>query len=247
LIGRVVEGVDAVCHLAAHIPGNFEDAVEAERCLRVNGLCTLQLAKSAAARRRRFVYFSANFYRYSPVPVAEDAAVAPEERATYYLSSKFVGENFVEHLRRAAGLSAVSLRVGNVYGPGMPERSVVARFLAAGRAGEALQVWDGGIATYDYVHAADVAAVALAALERGEPGVYNIGGGRACSLLQLADAVADLFPERPRIVVLPPGGTAASGFPAMDIGKAARAWRYAPRPLSEGLRSYLRELEATPE
>jgi UDP-glucose 4-epimerase len=243
LLTRCIDEADAVCHIAAHIPRNHEDPAEAEPCLRINGLLTLQLASAAATRGRRFLYFSANAYRYADGPVPEAAPMAPEERATYYITSKLVGEYFVEHLRRTAGLAAVSLRVGNVYGPGMPEKSVVTRFLAAGREGQPLVVRAGGVPTYDYVYATDVAAAAVRALEGGESGVYNIGGGRATSLRELAETVAALFPKAPPIVIQPVEGAAPAGFPGMDIGKAARAWGYAPLSLSEGLCRYLRQLE----
>lgn len=236
----------AICHLAALVPRNMQDASMAAECFHTNALFSLRLAELAAeCQVRRFVYCSSGqIYRYSETPVTEDAPVYPAARATYYLASKLVGELYIEHLRLTAGLPAVTLRLGNLYGPGAGDSSVVARFMAAAAQGHPLEVWDNGAPTYDLVYAPDIAKLIVAVVVRSEPGIYNAGSGQACSVMDLALAVADAFPDRrTEIIVKPPAGPMPASFSVLSIAKAARMWQYAPTPLSEALRLYRQYME----
>jgi UDP-glucose 4-epimerase len=244
-----IAGAQAICHLAAFVPPSYDDPAHVDRCLQVNGAATLHLARLAAERPGcRFIYLSAgNAYAPSPTPVAEDHPVNPAGPAAAYLSSKVLGEMFVEQTRRSRGLDAVSLRLSTPYGPGMPERTAVARFMACARRGAPIEVRDGGTATFDFVYVADVAGAILAALKSGAAGVYNIGSGRARSVLELAKTVAAIFREKDVMLdVRRSSGPAFSGFPALNIDKAARTWGFRPRPLDEGLIEYRRQMETTP-
>ncbi len=244
---EAVADADAICHLAALVPRNMQDASQAAECLRVNGLFTLRLAQLALEHEvRRFVCCSSGqVYRYSPSPVTEDAPIYPAERATWYLASKLVGELYVEHLRMQSGLPAVTLRLANLYGPQADDPSVVRRFMQAAMEGRPMEVWDNGVPEYDWVFAPDIAGLIAKALAGGDPGIYNAGTGRPASVLDLAQAVANTFPDRKtEILVKAPTGPIPTGFSALDSGKAAATWHYAPKPLPEALQIYRRSLEA---
>ncbi len=237
-VEKAIEDSEIVCHLAAHIPRDWNEPSEAAECLRVNALLTLQLAETACkGSPRRFIYFSAGAaYSFSRTPVAESACLYPVDRATYYLASKLTGEIYVEHHRRARRLPALILRVGSCYGPGMPRTSVVSRFLENASNGLPIRVLDGGVPTYDFVHVSDVVGVTLAALETGNPGVYNVGAGTATSVLELACTVREVFDDREvEIVVEPTEGVAPCGFSPLSNEKAGETWGYSPLPLKEGL------------
>jgi UDP-glucose 4-epimerase len=246
LVRESLAQCDAVLHLAAFIPPDLKHSGYAEECFRTNSLLTLRLAECVLATRPiPFIYLSSGQgYAYSPGSVGEIAPVYPAPRAPYYLGSKLLGEIYVEHLRCARGLPAFCLRAGSVYGVGMPDNSVVARFMRAACAGGTLDVADGGSATADFVSASDVVWLALAAARQGKPGVYNVGSGVASSILDLARAVADVFPDRqPRIRIQAPDAAASVSFPALDITKANQEWGYSPRTLSEGLAQYRAAME----
>ncbi len=244
---RAVAASDAICHLAAFIPPDMETPSLAEACFRTNALFTLRLAQLAVEHRiPRFLYCSSGqIYQYSENPVAEDAPVYPAARGTYYLASKLMGELYVEHLRITAGLPAITFRLGNLYGPHASERSVVAKFMKAAAEGRPLEVWDSGVPQYDLVYARDIAALIVAALGCGEPGIYNAGSGQACSIMELAQAVAETFDDRkPEIVVKRSTGTMPPSFCALDIAKAAATWQFAPTPLRAALRLYRLEVRS---
>lgn len=236
---------DAVCHLAALIIRGDSDYRGAERSVQVNSLFTLRIAEFALEKpKTRMIFLSTGqAYRYSKAPVSEDAPMYPSERSTYYLASKLLGELYVEHLRHSRLLPAITLRLGCCYGPGM-RTSVVSSFMNSAAAGLPLTVFDGGRPTHDFVYVSDVVDVIMAALETGDPGVYNVGSGRASSILELARTVVEIFPDRdvPIEVDLPRDGAPAS-FSTLSIEKARETWGYCPLSLKEGLIKYREQME----
>ncbi len=243
----LVVGCDSVVHLGAFIPPNFADSAFAEACIRRNGIATLRLAEAAAsAGVRRFVYVtSGNVFAPEETNPGENGRLYPVARATYYLASKVLGEIYVEHVRATRNLGALTLRITSTYGHGMPETTVVGRFMALASRGACLEVRDGGVPTYDLLYVGDVARVITAALEHGEAGVYNLGGGRAYRVAELAQAVSATYPERDvRIATAPLVGAPATSFPALRIDKAQAAWGFIPTPLGQGLGAMRRAAES---
>lgn len=238
---RATEMVDRVCHLAAYIPRDLNDADEAETCYRVNALATLQLARAAVASGvERFVYVSAaNAYVPGDRPAREEDAMFPSTAAPYYLASKLAGEIYLHHVCGQSATCGITLRVGTPYGPGEPSEKVIPTLLARARRGEPLPLRQGGRAAYNFVYVEDVARCVAAALESGESGVYNIASGESTTLLSLAETIADLYAERsPPIVLEPVDDDRVQGFRAVSVDKARRTWAFAPLTLREGLRQY---------
>lgn len=242
---EVISQVDSVCHLAAYIPPDYKDPVFAKKCIWINGLGTLQLALLVSKiQGLRFVYFSsANAYTNNGHAAREDSLFYPSARATYYLTSKLVGEIYVERLRREGQLDAVCLRLSSVYGPGMLEQSVVYNYMSRASQGQPLEVWDNGIPTYDFVYVTDVVEMATCALENGRLGIYNVGSGYATSVLELAERVVATFPGKEiAIRIKPPRGNIPASFPALSIKKATRMWEFSPLSLKDGLAEYRKQM-----
>jgi len=92
------------------------------------------------------------------------------------------------------GVPVVILRVSGIYGPGRLPVEAVRRGAPVVREGEA--PWT------NRVHADDLAAVCVAAMERGRDGaVYNVSDGTPGSISQYYNAVADLLgvPRPPEV------------------------------------------------
>lgn len=175
------------------------------------------------------------------LPIAEDAPIKPE---TAYGVSKLAGEHYVDLYRRAYGMPARVVRLGNVYGPRQDpdgEAGVVAIFCGRLRAGRAPTIFGDGRQTRDYVFVADVVGAILAAAERprepGETGVYNVGTGRETSVLELAEQLGAIAGREIEPVHEParPGEVLRI---AIDPGAAERVlgWR-AGTSLEAGLRA----------
>ena len=98
---------------------------------------------------------------------------APIEPFSAYGQSKFAAEGYLALYERLYGLSGVSLRLGNVYGPRqdpLGEAGVIAIFCGRLRDGGRPTVFGDGTQTRDYIYVGDVVAAALAAAEREASG-----------------------------------------------------------------------------
>lgn len=242
-LATMLAGARAVVHVAAYIPRDHRDPGETEPCHRVNALGTLALVRAAVdAGIPRFVYVSSgNIYRWQPRLVSEDDPVYPSARAPYYLASKLAGELYVDHLGRTTGLATAIARVSSVYGRGMAAGGMVPRFLAALRAGESVQVQDGGAYRTDLVHIDDVVAGLVALAGSDVRGPMNLGSGAAPSTLEVARtlcAVVGVGPERVTVVDSLDGtddAGGARGFAPLAIDRARRELGYDPRAIAQGL------------
>lgn len=125
------------------------------------------------------------------LPTPEEAEARP---LAPYGVSKRCAEEYVAWFARERGLRALTLRLGNVYGPRqdpLGEAGVVAIFCERALAGGDAVVFGDGRQTRDFVHVADVAAAQLAAAERGESGrVYNVGTSTETSVVDLTTVLA---------------------------------------------------------
>jgi UDP-glucose 4-epimerase len=207
VFGRVKP--EAVFHLAAQIDVRKSAADPAwDAGINVGGTVNV-LDAARAAGVRRFVNTSTGGAVYGEgqiLPAPEEHPVAPEAP---YGQSKFAAEGYCELYRRLHGLSTVSLRYGNVYGPRqdpLGEAGVIAIFCGRLIEGQQPIVFGDGLQTRDYVHVDDVVAANLAAVDSDGSGAYNVGTGVETTVLQLVDALAPLAdgafepdhqPERP--------------------------------------------------
>jgi UDP-glucose 4-epimerase len=186
-----------VFHLAAQIdvrrsvadPG-FDSGIN------VNGTINM-LEAARASGCERFVFVSTGGAIYGEgegkeLPLGEDAPVEP--LAPYGLS-KYCGEGYVELYQRLYGLSGVSLRLGNVYGPRqdpLGEAGVIAIFCGRLRDGGRPTVFGDGRQTRDYIYVGDVIEGLLAAASSEAQGPYNLGTGRETTLLELVELLSRL-------------------------------------------------------
>jgi UDP-glucose 4-epimerase len=183
---------EAVFHLAAQIDVRKSVADPANDS-RINVEGTVNVLRAAQAHGvRRFVNTSTGGAIYGEgqiIPAPEDHPVAPE--APYGLS-KFCAEQYCELFTRLHGLSTVSLRYGNVYGPRqdpLGEAGVVAIFCGKLLEGERPTIFGDGRQTRDYVYVGDVVDANLKAAETQTAGAVNIGRGAEVSVLDIVDAL----------------------------------------------------------
>jgi UDP-glucose 4-epimerase len=136
------------------------------------------------------------------LPFREEDDTRPE---TAYGVSKIAAEKYVSFYRLLHGVPAISLRLGNAYGPRQDphgEAGVVAIFCGRLLEGEAPLVFGDGEQTRDYIYVGDVVAGLLAAeagLAAGSASqdVYNIGTGVETSVLEIAAALAAIAGAAP--------------------------------------------------
>ncbi len=200
---------EVVFHLAAQIDvrKSMEDPAYDARVNVEGSINVLQAARSAGVRRVVNTSTGGAIYgEAQQIPAPESHPNAPEAP---YGQSKYAAEGYVELFQRLHGLSGVSLRYGNVYGPRqdpLGEAGVIAIFCGRLKSGERPTVFGDGLQTRDYIHVDDVVRANLAAAESGATGPINIGTGVEGTVLELIEALAphahadfspDHQPERP--------------------------------------------------
>jgi UDP-glucose 4-epimerase len=102
---------------------------------------------------------------------------------------KVMTELALSHVCRTSGQTGISLRPGNVYGPGQqtqPSFGVVPTFAGNLRAGRPSEIW-GAETVRDYVYVEDAAEAFVTAALRpsGQPAVVNVGTGVGHTALEV--------------------------------------------------------------
>ncbi len=186
---------EVVFHLAAQIDVRRSVADPAfDALVNVEGtLAVLDAARAAGSRRVVYVSTGGAIYGEAPVfPTPEDAPIAP---LAPYGQSKYAAEGYCALYARLHGLSTVTLRLANVYGPRqdpLGEGGVVAIFCGRLLAGDRATVYGDGSQTRDYVYVGDVVEAARCAADAETTDPLNVGSGRETSVLELAEAMDGL-------------------------------------------------------
>src|SRR5688500_13474450 len=193
LVDRIRPSV--VFHLAAQIDVRKSTADPAWDA-GINVLGTINMLQaSLEAGVERFVNTSTGGAVYGEgkiLPAPEEHPQAPEAP---YGQSKFSAEGYCELYARLHGLSTVSLRYGNVYGPRqdpLGEAGVIAIFCGKLLEGGQPTIFGNGEQTRDYVYVGDVVRANLAAANTHATGAFNVGLGVQTSVVQLVDALREI-------------------------------------------------------
>ena len=239
---------EIVFHLAAQIDVRKSVADPAfDASINVGGTANvLDAARKAGVRRVVFTSTGGAIYgegEGQELPLPEHAPLAPEAP---YGQSKFAAEGYLALYERLYGLSSVSLRLGNVYGPRqdpLGEAGVVAIFCGRLRAGGRPTVFGDGKQTRDYIYVGDVVAAALVAAGSEVTGPLNIGTGRETDVLELVRQLGELGGAEGFEPEFAPPRTGEVRRISIDPARAERelGWR-AEIGLEDGLRLTLASL-----
>jgi UDP-glucose 4-epimerase len=185
---------EAIFHLAAQIDVRKSVADPANDS-RVNVEGTINVLRAALDHGvKRLINTSTGGAIYGEgqiLPAPEDHPVAPESP---YGTSKFCAEQYCALFTRLHGLSTISLRYGNVYGPRqdpLGEAGVIAIFCGKLLEGGRPTIFGDGDQTRDYVFVGDVVDANLRAVESKATGSFNVGRGVQTSVLDIVHALAD--------------------------------------------------------
>lgn len=198
------KGIDWVFHLAAlaDIVPSIQAPMAYHRSNVDGTLSVLEASRHHGVQR--FIYAaSSSCYGIPDVyPTPETADIRPQYP---YALTKAVGEQYVLHWGKTYGLSAVSLRMFNVYGPRSRTSgtygAVFGVFLAQKLAGKPYTVVGDGTQTRDFTFVADIVdAYVTAALSDVSNEVFNLGSGHTYSvnrLVELMEGDVVHIPKRP--------------------------------------------------
>jgi UDP-glucose 4-epimerase len=201
-VSEVFAGVqpELVFHLGAQVDVRHSVARPAQDA-EVNVLGTLAVLEAARATgARRVVNSSTGGGLYGDVDVIPTPEEAPIRPLAPYGQSKLAAETYCELYVRLHGLSTISLRYGNVYGPRQDvhgEAGVVAIFCGCLVDGRRPVVYGDGRQTRDWVEVGDVVQANLMAAASELTGPVNIGHGQETSVLDLLAALNEVSDRGP--------------------------------------------------
>lgn len=189
-----LEGVAAVVHLAGRTVLRQDDALDLEPYWEPNVSAVGSLAKAAKAAGVTRVVFASSRSVYSGFSVEmykEGSVVYP---ANAYGLSKLTAESYLEMLTRGTPVSALSLRLAAVYGYGERGTPAIMKFINQALARDTLVLTGNPTYAIDQLYVRDATAALVAALRASDVrGVYNVGGGRAWRVHEIAELVNEVF------------------------------------------------------
>ena len=227
----------------------FDDEFALTNRLRTEGLDHM-LDAARAAGARRFIaqsFGNWNYERSGGSPKTEDDPLDPTPPAA--MSRTLAAIRYLESaVAEQDGIEGVALRYGNFYGPGAHIGEGGA-FLDQVRKRRLPIIGDGG-GVWSFIHFDDAASATMLAMDRGEPGVYNVADDEpapvAVWLPELAKTLGAKPPRRlptwlGRLAAGEPGVSLFTQIRGASNAKAKRELRWQPIYPSwrEGFRSGL--------
>ena len=183
-----------------------------------------------AAGARRLVAQSIAF-AYAPTGdrvKQEDAALFTDAPAPVGDLVAAIGEH-EQLVTGAAGIAGLVLRYGMLYGPGTyhDRRGSTAADIIAAR----VPLVEGATGMYSWLHVEDAASAAVAALERGAPGIYNVVDDEPAPQPEWLPVLAQALRADPPAAAeaLPPPETPEMSLRGASNAKAKRELGWRPR------------------
>lgn len=222
-ISRAILNCDLVYHLVSvTVPQTSIDNPRYD--VEANVLGTLQLLdEMRKAQVPRIIFASSGGTVYGipqEIPIKESH---PTEPISSYGICKLTIEKYLHLYWTLYGLDYCILRIANAYGERQPvteTQGVISAFLdEVLRKGEII-VWGDGSVMRDYVYASDIAKAFLrASFHKGEPRIFNIGGGQGHSLNDIIGILEDITrqPLQPKYL---PGRPFDVPVNVLDISRA---------------------------
>jgi UDP-glucuronate 4-epimerase len=244
--GAIGADVDVVCHLAA-LAGVRPSLAEPLRYLRTNIEGTgVILERMRALGLRRLVFASSSsVYGVKPADDAQVVAFREDDPclqpASPYAATKRMNELQLSTYRDLFGIGVFALRFFTVYGPRQRPDMAIAKFVGAIARGASITLFGDGTSRRDYTYIDDIVAGVVAAIDRVEPGryeIYNLGGTQTLALRDLVSIIERVVGSPAIVEHLPPQpGDVPITYANVDRARAALD--YAPTtPPEVGIARY---------
>lgn len=172
---------------------NLDEAFAATNELRTRGTDNLLAAAEAAGTGRvvaqtadRPLYRSGALVKVETDPYDEPVPAAARTQAAI---------RYVEETVPAAVPEGIVLRYGTFYGPGASD------FLLEAVRAQQMPVIGGGTGIWSFIETTDAASATVAAIERGEPGIYNVGDNAPAPVSDWLPYLAEVAGAQPPMQV----------------------------------------------
>ncbi|MEP6462635.1 MAG: NAD-dependent epimerase/dehydratase family protein [Frankiaceae bacterium] len=237
-LGPVMQGADAVIHLAAQAGVTCSWGPGFADYARHNVLGTQAVLEGchAADVPRLVAASSSSVYGDAPAyPCSEDARPHP---VSPYGVTKLCTEHLcLAYAQPALGeLSMALLRFFTVYGPRQRPDMAFSRFITAALAGRPVTVYGDGEQTRDFTYVSDVVQAIVASLDAPlKAEIFNVGGGVRTSVNDVLSLLGRIL-GRPVDVTYAPARAGDVRDTGSDCSHAAAVLGYRPQvDLATGL------------
>ncbi|MGC9086914.1 MAG: SDR family NAD(P)-dependent oxidoreductase [Thermoproteota archaeon] len=176
-----------------------------------------------------------------PVGITEQK---PVQNLSVYALSKYDTERIAVNFGFALKIPTVAFRYFNVYGPRQslnnPYTGVVAIFSSRIKNNNPPIIFEDGKQLRDFIYVEDVARANILALESEKEGVYNVGTGKATSILEVAKTLIELFDSKVEPKITEEFRVGDNRHDFSDISKIRRELKFEPRySLKQGLEKFV--------
>jgi UDP-glucuronate 4-epimerase len=240
----ITKDVDVVCHLAA-LAGVRPSLAEPLRYLRTNIEGTGVIIERMRALAKQRLVFASSSSVYGAKRGTEIAAFREDDPcltpASPYAATKRMNELQLSAYRDLFGLGVFALRFFTVYGPRQRTDMAIAKFTQAIASDKPITLFGDGSSRRDYTFIDDIVTGTVAAVERVQPGAYeifNLGGTQTISLKELVETIERVVGKQATIDWQPdqPGDVPIT---YANIDRARAALDYAPTTRVDlGVQSY---------
>lgn len=190
---QALSGADAVIHLAGRRMTREDAPMDLAPFWQPNVAVIGDLVSAARTAGVQRIVLASTIATYSipsGLPYREEAPARP---INAYALSKLMAEQHLEMLTRAQGLSACALRLAAVYGHGEKGTPAMMKFIDQASRGETLVLAGNPNYVIDQLYVRDAVSAFLAALHGDARGPYNVGGGVAHRVADIASVVNEVF------------------------------------------------------
>lgn len=238
LLRKLFNNARYIFHQAAlaRVPFSVENP-QATNEMNISGTLNILLA-ARENKVGKVIYASSSSVYGDSNTLPEHEDMLPNPLSPYSLT-KLTGEYYCNVFNRIYGVSTVSLRYFNVYGPRQDPYSqyalVIPSFLYRVSHNLAPIIYGDGEQSRDFTFIEDVVQANILAAENNAEGTFNIGSGTNITINRLAEIVINLLQKEVKPIYQEP----RAGDPRhtlADISKA-RTFGYKPKwKLKEGLK-----------
>ena len=190
LVSEVVKDVDAVINFAAesHVDRSITGSTDFVQT-NIVGVQVLLDAIKASGRKIRFLQVSTDEV-YGSIELGSWTEEWPLQPNSPYSASKASGELLARSYFKTHGIDVVITRCSNNYGTHHFPEKLIPLFITNLIEGKKVPVYGNGKNIRDWLHVDDHCRGIYAALMNGKSGeVYNIGGGRELTNLEITDLI----------------------------------------------------------
>jgi len=191
---EALKGATAVMHFAASsiIARSFTNPMEYIENNVVNATNLLEAMRQAGVRKLVFSSSASVYGEPERIPVREDDSKRPLQM---YGATKLAFEEVLHAYHSSFGISSVSLRYFNAYGPGdlqQPVTRAVPRWIQAALTDRPLRMYWKGEQYRDYVFVDDIARAHIEVLPLEGYHVFNVGSGDGILMKDVAGRLGEI-------------------------------------------------------